>query len=133
MADRSRGPACLEIKSGWSLGYLTGRIMVIIARTLMRHRFLTFSSPTITKSGWRWDSSALARRSSAQGHSRRFRDVGGMSALPPKLTVTADIEGPAARVHGVSHWLMLWITRLWLRASESTRQTDTRLTQPSTQ
>jgi hypothetical protein len=77
--------------------------------------------------------SALARRSSAQGHSRRFRDVGGMSALPPKLTVTADIEGPAARVHGVSHWLMLWITRLWLRASESTRQTDTRLTQPSTQ
>jgi hypothetical protein len=26
------------------------------------------------------------------GHSRRFRDVGGMSALPAKLTVTADIE-----------------------------------------
>src|SRR5437899_11726745 len=26
------------------------------------------------------------------GHSRRFRDVGGMSALRPKLTVTAYIQ-----------------------------------------
>ena len=29
---------------------------------------------------------------SQMGHSRRFRDVGGMSALHPKLTLTADIQ-----------------------------------------